>query len=210
MFSKRMMTIAVLITVVSLLLTACGGETPAAAPTNTTAAAGPTNTTAAAGAEATNTTAPAATAPTTSGKQLSGELSVYLNAYYDPTADKETAAVTEGVVKEYEAAHPGVKIKLVAALPAGTDLEQYLSARMAANQSPDVMWQQFGTRNQRGSSWWVPLNKYFDGPNPYIASGSPGHDKWSDSLPDYVVAQTRAADGNWYQVSLDWVETGLY
>jgi len=142
--------------------------------------------------------------------KLSGELSVYLNAYYDPAQDPDTAKLTEGIAKKYMDDHPGVTIKLVAALPASQDMEAFLAARMAADQSPDIMWQQFGTRNVRGKTWWVPLNDYLSKPNPYIAAGTPGHDKWSDSLPDYVLAQTRAADGNWYQVSLDWVETGLF
>jgi len=150
---------------------------------------------------------------TAQDKQLSGEISVLLNAYYRPDGtddDKATAAVTEGIAQAYMDAHPGVTIKLVPDLPSGTDMETFLAARMAADESPDIMWQQFGTRNLRGKDWWVPLNPYFDMPNPYIAAGTPGHDKWSDSFPDYVLAQTRAADGNWYQVSLDWVETGLF
>jgi ABC-type glycerol-3-phosphate transport system substrate-binding protein len=144
-------------------------------------------------------------------KKLSGELTVFLQTYYDPTGgDKDTAAIAEKIAKDYEALHPGVTIKLIENLPPGQDFETFLAARFAADQSPDIMWQQFGTRNLRGKTWWVPLNKFFDMPNPYIAAGTKGHDKWSDSFPDFVLAQTRAADGNWYQVSLDWVETGVY
>jgi len=149
----------------------------------------------------------------TTAQELSGEISVQLNAYYRPDGtddDKATAAVTEGIAQAYMDAHPGVTIKLLPDLPTGTDNETFLAARMAADEAPDIAWQQFGTRNVRGSSWWVPLNPYFDMPNPYIADGIPGHEKWFDSFPDYVMAQTRAADGNWYQVSLDWVETGLF
>ncbi|MBA3874714.1 MAG: carbohydrate ABC transporter substrate-binding protein [Anaerolineae bacterium] len=137
-------------------------------------------------------------------------LTVYLNQYYDPAQNPDTAKLSQDIAQKYMDAHPGVTIKLVENLPASQDAEAFLAARMAADQSPDIMWQQFGTRNVRGKTWWVPLNDYLDKPNPYIAEGTPGHDKWSDSLPDYVLAQTRAADGNWYQVSLDWVETGLY
>lgn len=212
MHSKRFVSTALaLLFALSLVLAACGDNTATTAPATTaassatTAAAGAT--TAAAGA---TTAAAGATTAAAGGKKVSGEISVYLNAYYDPTADKETADITAGIAKEYEAAHPGTKINLVAALPTGTDLEAWLAARMAANQSPEVMWQQFGTRNQRGSTWWLPLNQYLNAPNPYIAAGTPGSGKWSDSLPDYVLSQTKAADNNWYQVSLDWVETGLY
>jgi ABC-type glycerol-3-phosphate transport system substrate-binding protein len=214
--SKRFVSTAmVLLFTLSLVLAACG-DTPTTAPAATTAAAGAATTTAAAGAATTAaagaaaTTAAGAAPAATSGKKVSGEISVYLNSYYDPTADKETADVTAAIAKEYEAAHPGTKINLVAAVPTGTDLETWLAARMAANQSPEIMWQQFGTRNQRASTWWLPLNQYLNAPNPYIAAGQPGSAKWSDSLPDYVLAQTKAPDNNWYQVSLDWVETGLY
>jgi len=215
MHSKRLVsTILALLLTLGLVLSACGDNTATTAPAATTAAASATTaasgaTTAASGA-ATTAASGAATTAATGGKKLSGEISVYLNSYYDATADKETADVTAGIAKEYEAAHPGVKINLVQAVPTGTDLEAWLAARMAANQTPDIMWQQFSTRNQRASTWWVPLNQYLSAPNPYIAAGTPGHDKWSDSLPDYVMNQTKAADGNWYQVSLDWVETGLF
>jgi ABC-type glycerol-3-phosphate transport system substrate-binding protein len=218
MHSKRFISTALaLLFALSLVLAACGDNTattapatPAAATTAASAATTAASAATTAASAATTAASAATTAAATSGKKVSGEISVYLNSYYDPTADKETADVTAGIAKEYEAAHPGTKINLVAAVPAGTDLEAWLAARMAANQSPDIMWQQFSTRNQRASSWWVPLNQYFNAPNPYIAAGTAGHDKWLDSVPSYVSDQTKAPDGNWYQVSLDWVETGLY
>src|SRR6185503_8138825 len=114
-------------------------------------------------------------------KNLTGEISVYLNAYYNTAQDKETADLTTSIAQKYMDDHPGAKITLVDNLPAGQDMEAYLAARMAADQSPDIMWQQFGTRNVRGKAWWVPLNEYLAAPNPYIAEGTPGHDKWSDS-----------------------------
>src|SRR5690349_19295517 len=79
----------------------------------------------------------------TTAQELSGELSVYLNAYYDPAVDAETAALTESIAQKYMDEHPGVTITLVPSLPAGQDLETFLAARMAANESPDIMWQQF-------------------------------------------------------------------
>ena len=59
-------------------------------------------------------------------------------------------------------------------------------------------------------NWWVPLNEYFERPNPYVPEGTPGRERWPDSFPDYVLDYTRAPDGNWYQVSLDWVESNIY
>src|SRR5690349_8698755 len=93
------------------------------------------------------------------------ELTVYLNAYYDTVHDQATADLTTSIAQKYMDDHPGVKITLVDSLPAGQDVEAYLAARFAADQSPDIMWQQFGTRNVRGKTWWVPLNEYLDKPN---------------------------------------------
>src|SRR4051812_37741021 len=50
-------------------------------------------------------------------KKLSGELSVYLNVYYDTANNPTTAKITEGIVQKYMDAHPGVTIKLVDNLP---------------------------------------------------------------------------------------------
>jgi raffinose/stachyose/melibiose transport system substrate-binding protein len=141
---------------------------------------------------------------------LSGELSVYLQAYYNTDANPETSAIAEKIAKSYEELHPGVKITLVPDLPSGTDYATWLTTRMAAGQAPDIGWEQYTTRNSTHTDWWVPLNKYLDEPNPYIAKGAKGSEKWADSIQPYVLTQIRAADGNWYQVSLDWVETALY
>ena len=59
-------------------------------------------------------------------------------------------------------------------------------------------------------SWWTALDEYLEMPNPYIPEGIPGHERWMDSFPEFVMNQTSAPDGHWYQVSLDWVETALF
>ncbi len=143
-------------------------------------------------------------------EELSGTLTVFLQTYYNPATNAETAQISEEIASEYESLHPGVDIQLVPDLPAGQDYETFLAARFSADEAPDIMWQQFATRNLRGDTWWVPLNEFFEMPNPYIEADIAGSERWADSFPDFVQAQTRAADGNWYQVSLDWVETGLY
>jgi len=144
------------------------------------------------------------------GPALSGEIDVYPQNYYNPESDPETAAVMEEIAQAYMDLHPGVTINLIPNLPAGTNYDTWLAARIAAGEAPDIAWEQFYSRNTTHAEWWVPLNDYFEMPNPYIEAGTPGSERWMDSFPDYVMNQTRAADGNWYQVSLDWVETALY
>lgn len=194
---KRQVQIVLgMLVILAMVLSACAA--PPAAP------AAP-----AAGGEA---AAPAAgdtaAAPAATGDKQ--KLSVYLQCYFDPNVEPDTAKIAEQLVADYEALHPDVDIELVPNQPSGVDFETFLAARMAANESPDIMWQQFGTRNVRGSSWWSPLNDAFEKPNPYIEAGQPGSERWADAFQDYVLNQTRAADGNWYQASLDWVETGYY
>jgi len=193
--TKRVQVVLGVLVILAMLFSACAA--PPAAPATS------------AGGEATAAPASdAGAAPAATGDKQ--KLTVYLQCYYDPNVEPDTAKVTEGLVAEYESLHPDVDIELVPNQPAGTDMETYLAARMAANEAPDIMWQQFNTRNQRGATWWTPLNDMFEKPNPYIKAGQPGSERWADSFQDYVLNQTRAADGNWYQASLDWVETGLF
>jgi raffinose/stachyose/melibiose transport system substrate-binding protein len=142
--------------------------------------------------------------------ELSGELNVYPQNYYNPEADPETAAVTEAVAQAYMDMHPGVTINLIPNLPGGTDYNTWLASRIAAGEAPDIAWDQFGNRNRVQDDWWVPLDEFLEMPNPYIEEGIPGSARWIDSFPEFVMNQTRAPDRHWYQVSLDWVETALY
>ena len=149
-------------------------------------------------------------ATTAQDSELTGELNVYPQNYYNPEADPETAAVTEAIAQAYMEMHPGVTINLVPNLPAGTDYPTWLAARIAASEAPDIAWEQYAQRNNTADDWWVALDEFLEMPNPYIEEGMPGSERWRDSLPDFVLNQTRAPDGHWYQVSLDWVETALY
>ncbi len=142
--------------------------------------------------------------------ELSGELDVFPQNYYNPESDPETAAVMESIAQEYMELHPNVTINLMPNLAPGTNYDTWLAARVAAGEQPDIVWEQFYSRNTDHADWYVPLNDFFEMPNPYIEAGTPGSERWMDSFPDFVMNQTRAPDGNWYQVSLDWVETALY
>jgi len=142
--------------------------------------------------------------------ELSGTITLYPQEYYRPDQDADGAAAVEAVIQDYMALNPGVTVELVPNVPTGTDYRAWLTTRLAAGNAPNIAWEQFYDRNLEGSETWVPLTDYFEMPNPYIPAGMPGSERWADSFPEFVLAQTRAGDGNWYQVSLDWVETGLY
>ena len=81
---------------------------------------------------------------------------------------------------------------------------------MAAGDAPDITFDHWFRRNLEGGNWWVSLNEFLDMPNPYVAEGVPGHERWLDSLYDVGMSISRAPDGHHYQVSLDWVESAMF
>lgn len=145
-----------------------------------------------------------------SAQDLSGTITFYPQGYYAPDQNAEAAAVVEQIMQEYMDLNPGVTVELVPQVPTGTDYRAWLTTRLAAGNAPNIVWEQFYDRNREAAEVWVPLGDFLEMPNKYIEAGTPGSERWVDSFPNFVMAQTRAGDGNWYQVSMDWVETGLY
>ncbi len=189
-------------TVMSLLLTACGAATPTAAPVPTKAPAAATS--------APAPTAAPTVAPAPQKVVLSGKLQFYPQNYYNPQASPDAAKVIEQVVADYTKANPNVQIELVPLIGDTTQYRQYLLTRLAAGQAPNITWEQYSDRNAEKDDVWVRLDDYLDKPNPYIPAGQPGSVRWRDQFPDYVLAQTRGGNGHWYEIALDWVETGLF
>ncbi|MEQ8675240.1 MAG: ABC transporter substrate-binding protein [Aggregatilineales bacterium] len=141
--------------------------------------------------------------------ELEGTLQFYPASYYSPEAQPEGAAEVEAVIADYEALHPGVEIDMIPFIPWG-EFEVFFQTRLAAGQEPHLSWRHYYLRNPEGEEVWVPLNDYFEMPNPYIPEGLPGHDRWGDVFEERMLEQVRAGDGNWYQISMDWTEGGWH
>lgn len=152
----------------------------------------------------------AASASASGESGLSGTISFYPQAYYNAEANPDAAKVVEQVVADYTAQKPDVKVELVPYVGDSNTYRPWLLTRLAAGEAPNITWEQYSDRNAEGAEVWVDLTDYFEQPNPYIEAGQPGSERWADSFPDYVLAQTRGGDGRWYEVALDWVETGLF
>jgi ABC-type glycerol-3-phosphate transport system substrate-binding protein len=152
----------------------------------------------------------AALGPVLAQDGTSGEITVDYQAYYRPEQDAETAAISDSIAAEYMEMNPNATVNLLPDLPSGTSRTTWLASRIAAGEAPDIAWDQYGNRNRNMGDWWTALDEYLEMPNPYIPEGVPGHDRWIESFPDFVMNQTSAPDGHWYQVSLDWVETALF
>ena len=138
-----------------------------------------------------------------------GEIDVLLRWYYRPEPRPDVAAELESIAAAYMEMNPDATINLVADFP-DTGSYAWLAARMAAGEAPDIVWDHWFNRNRILDTWWAPLDEFFEGPNHYIPEGIPGRERWADSFPPNVMQTTRAPDGHWYQVSLDWVETAMF
>jgi ABC-type glycerol-3-phosphate transport system substrate-binding protein len=138
------------------------------------------------------------------------KLTMYISQFYAPEVYPELSAATQALVDEYEALHPDVEIEISPFIADVNAYQAWLTTRFAAGDEPDIVWQQFYQRNAERGENWLALNDYLEGPNPYIEAGQPGADRWGDIFFDNVQAQIRAGDGNWYQISTNWVETGFY
>ena len=141
---------------------------------------------------------------------ISGEITVHLQVYYRPEQHPEHSAIAEQVAAEYMEMHPNATVNLLPDTPDTSASTTWLTARMAAGEAPDIVWDHWFNRNRILDTWWAPLDEYFELPNPYIPEGTAGHERWMDSFDEGAMNTTRAPDGHWYQVSLDWVETALY
>jgi len=141
--------------------------------------------------------------------ELEGDLQFYPSIYYAPELRPEGAAEVEAIVAEYEALHPGVNIEVLPFIP-WSEFEVFFQTRLTAGQEPHLSWRHYYLRNPEGEEVWVPLNEFFEMPNPYIPEGQPGHERWGDVFEERMLAQVRAGDGNWYQISMDWTEGGWH
>ena len=138
-----------------------------------------------------------------------GEIDVLLRWYYRPEQFPDAAAIVESIAAEYMEMNPDATINLVPDFPE-TGSPAWIAARMAAGDAPDITFDHWFRRNLQGGNWWVSLNEFLEMPNPYIAEGLPGHERWLDSLYDVGMSISRAPDGHHYQVSLDWVESAMF
>jgi len=139
--------------------------------------------------------------------EMSGTVSWYPQFYNAPDTRPEMSAAVEAVAQDYMDLRPGVSIELLPSREAAYN--EWLGAMMAAGTAPDIAWYQWQDRNNETRDWWAPLNEYLLAPNPYIAEGELGSERWIDTMPDNVTNNMLAGDGNWYEIALDWIEIGL-
>lgn len=111
----------------------------------------------------------------------------------------------ELLVNEYNEAHPDVEVQLLPVPKA--DTREALVAQMTAGEAPDIIYQNMGTSKNTdiGTDWFVPLNEYYEMPNPY----EEGNTRWADVFNPMWLEVTRSSNGNYYFCPIDAVPAGL-
>lgn len=113
------------------------------------------------------------------------------------------------VGKAFEQLYPDTRVEFVGV---AADAREWLVTQLVSGQAPDVIqinvedvWQDVQ------KDWYVPLDKYFDQPNPFVTKGEPGSEKWWDVFKYPVPTRgTMAPNGKMYCVVLDMIETAIY
>jgi len=111
------------------------------------------------------------------------------------------------IADKWEKLHPGYRIEFKD-VPIGPNYIEWISAQCAAKIEPEIVFFYAGGQILAENGWAVPLDEYFDRPNPYV----PGNKHWRDIFYDAVFAPQWAFldDGRFYQVAVDIFETVIY
>ena len=113
------------------------------------------------------------------------------------------------VVEAFEKLYPDTRIEFTG-VPAGR--REWLVTQLSSGNAPDIVsvnvedvWQDIQ------KNWYIPLTDYLDKPNPFAAPGQPGSRRWWDMFKYIIPTRgTCAPDGNFYCITLDMIETGVF
>jgi len=111
---------------------------------------------------------------------------------------------------EYAAKYPEAKVELINK-PSQVADHEWITTGQAGGTIPHICWtHRFWVDGEVDKGWWVPLDSYFNEPNPYIAAGQPGSAVWKEVFFETPFNTTVAVDGHWYTVPLDLVTTFFF
>jgi ABC-type glycerol-3-phosphate transport system substrate-binding protein len=103
------------------------------------------------------------------------------------------------VADEWMQAHPNVKIEWYR-FPAGTNFQEWILARMTAQDAPDIYWantEDLWPNINKG--WALDFSTYMKMPNPYVKDNK----QWVDQFEEIAVISQTGPDGKMYGVNMD-------
>ncbi len=143
---------------------------------------------------------------------FTGTLTVYASQYTPvvPSQSNPHPATYLGtVVKNYEAMHRGVTIKLLPNVTATTvGVDQWKNTQFAGGTEPDIIYNNPVEANNKDVSkgWYLPLDSYLTQPNPYQS----GNTTWASDFPSGALANVTNANGHNYNLPLDAIDTAIF
>ncbi len=140
--------------------------------------------------------------------EWTGEITFFAKEYTPSEPDEinpNPPTKLQEYADEYEEAHPGVTIKFVE-LPGDTVMNEYVMTQAAAKTMPDITFLNYDAiGTQISTDIFTPLNEYFEKEDPYVEGKT-----WGETFNDTVMEMMQKGNGNYYTVSGDYVETGIY
>ncbi|MEJ7901542.1 MAG: extracellular solute-binding protein, partial [Thermomicrobiales bacterium] len=136
---------------------------------------------------------------------------------YTPSESMEKSAnnpiphdALQRMADQYIAMNPEVEIEFVR-VPPGTDSRVWAVTQLTGGNAPEIVWtQSFDTNRDTGKGWWLNLLPYMEEPNPHIAAGEPGSERWIDQFFEGPTSAKFAPNGEMYVVPYDLVTTFFF
>jgi len=103
------------------------------------------------------------------------------------------------IADQYMKEHPDVEIEWYR-FPAGSNVQEWLLARMTAQDAPDIYWA--NTEDlwpHINKNWALDFTEYMNMPNPYVS----GNTAWKDQFQDVAIFSQTGPDGKLYGVNMD-------
>ena len=99
------------------------------------------------------------------------------------------------VLDGYMAEHPDVSIEWIR-IPQGISSREWTIAQQTAGTIAHIVtYAHWHIKDDPDKGRWVELTPYFNQPNPYIAAGEPGSEKWLDQFCPIPTGETLMRDG---------------
>ena len=127
---------------------------------------------------------------------------------YDPVANPYPYNTLEQLADQYNESHPDVEI-VINRTSLNNDREKLVS-QLTQQRAPDILFYlPSGLAEDMNKGWFVPLNEYYEQPNPYCKEGEKGSEHWKDIYDASELAGYYAPNGQIFSAPIDKAPIGI-
>jgi len=150
------------------------------------------------------------------GDGMTGNLQIWVQ-HYTPTESMEQGPnnplphnMIQVISDEYMEAHPGATVEIIRK-PDNLASHEWIVTQQAGGTIPHIVWtHSFWVQDEIDKNWWIPLDPFFEQPNPYVGAGDPGSERWLDQFYEIPTEAKRGPDGKHYVVPTYLVPTFFF